>query len=109
MGLRPWEFARYTLREFFNALIGNKETENEGWAQARLIAAYAIAPYWNKEDNGRLELRKIWPIPEIDGKAAEFDGLDPEKSTKIHRLTPEEIEQWQEGTWVPPEMDNGEQ
>lgn len=49
MGLQPWEFERWTLRELFNAYAGWRQVHIDGpWERARAISFYSVAPHDSK-------------------------------------------------------------
>jgi hypothetical protein len=97
--LRPWELEQYSLSEFFNALHGHNQVNAEGWAQARLVAYYALLPHVKK--NKKLTMGDILQLPLFDkGSGIEITST---AVAKAYRLTEEEIKQWKAGTWVPPD------
>ena len=75
MGLHPWEFDRYTYKEFHAKRKGLSDKELREWQRTRLIAYYAAAPHMKKG----FKISDIFPL-----------GDEVKKSKPITR---EEIEQ----------------
>ena len=69
----------------------------EQWAQARMVAYWTLVP--NRKKGHTLKLTDIMEIPLIDG----IKKAISKTIAKWNRLTPEEIDEWHAGTWVPPD------
>lgn len=93
--MRPWELERYTLSEYLNAIKGLSIQNAEAWGRARLIAYWSVLPH--KAKGSKLKLTDIMEIPLLDG----VSKSESQQVGKVYKLSPEEIEQFHAGTWVP--------
>lgn len=73
---------------------GLADINEEAWARARFVAYYAMIPHIKK--NAKLKMSDLIELSR-DHKNKPFTG----KPVKAYRLTPEEVKQWHEGTWLP--------
>lgn len=59
MGLHPWEFERYTFKEYVAKRKGIANIDVNEWHRVRFLAYYAAGPYLKKGT----KLTDIFPLP----------------------------------------------